>query len=42
MHAVEYKYAPSSFDDIWTKNAARHADHDLRNNEVYNLPVIRL
>jgi hypothetical protein len=42
MHAVEYKYAPSSFDDIWTKNAARHAEHNLRNNELSNLPVIRL
>jgi hypothetical protein len=42
MHAVEYNYAPSSFGDIWTKNAVRHAEHNLRNNELYNLPVIRL
>jgi hypothetical protein len=41
-HVVEYNYAPSSFDDIWTKNAGRHAEHNLRNNELYNLPVIRL
>jgi hypothetical protein len=40
MRAVEYKYAPSSLNDIWTKNAARHADHDKRNNELYNLPLI--
>jgi hypothetical protein len=40
MRAVEYKYAPSSFDDILTTNAARHADHDIKNNELYNLPLI--
>jgi hypothetical protein len=42
MHGVEYGYASSSFNNIWTKNANRDHEHNLRNNELYRLPHIRL
>jgi hypothetical protein len=42
MHGVEYGYAPSSFNNIWTKNANRDHEHNLCNNELYRLPHIRL
>ncbi len=41
MHAIEYKYAQSSFDNIWTINATRQINHDLRNNKLSNLSLIR-
>jgi hypothetical protein len=31
MHAVEYKYAPSSFENAWPKNNERNVDRELRN-----------
>jgi hypothetical protein len=42
MHSVEYGYAPHSFNNIWVKNVNRQLNHDLRNNDQYNLPQIRL
>ena len=42
MHSIEYEYAPSSFSNIWVKNINRQINHDLRNNDLYNLPQIRL
>jgi len=41
MHAVEYKYAPSSFENTWTKNGDRETEHNLRNASDFYLPVPR-
>jgi len=41
MHAISYNYAPQSFNLTWTRNIARHANHNLRNSEYYNLPQPR-
>jgi hypothetical protein len=37
MHAIEYKYAPPSFNDTWQKNRDRDPDVNLRNAEDYYL-----
>jgi hypothetical protein len=37
MHAIEYKYAPPSFNDIWQKNRDRDPDVNLRNADDYYL-----
>ncbi len=37
MHAIEYKYAPPSFNDIWQKNCDRDSDVNLRNADDYYL-----
>ena len=42
MHSVEYKYAPSSFQDTWQKNEARNLNYELRNNDLYTIPKINL
>ncbi len=31
MHSIEYKYAPSSFENAWPKNNERNVDRELRN-----------
>jgi hypothetical protein len=41
MHAVEYKYAPPSFDNIWIKNSDREPAIMLRNANDYYLPLPR-
>jgi len=41
MHAIEYKYAPPSFDNIWPKNNMREHERDLRNANDFYLPVPR-
>jgi hypothetical protein len=38
MHSVEYNYAPSSFDDVWTKNYVIQGDRPLRNADDFTLP----
>ena len=40
MRAVEYKYAPKTFYNIWTKNENRDLNHSQRNNEQYYIPRI--
>jgi hypothetical protein len=42
MQSVEYGYAPSSFNNIWVKTVNRQKYHYLSNNDLYNLPQIRL
>jgi hypothetical protein len=37
MHAIEYKYAPPSFNDTWQKNRDRDPDVNLRNADDYYL-----
>jgi len=41
MHSVEYKYAPSSFDETWIKNNMRAHERDFRNANDFYLPVPR-
>jgi len=41
MHAVEYNYAPSSFNSVWTKNGERDPALNLRNANDYYLPIPR-
>ncbi len=41
MHSIEYKYAPSSFNDIWLKNDQRAAAQALRDDDKYHLPQAR-
>ena len=38
MHAIEYKYAPSTFQEVWLKNEVRNLYYDLRNNDLFTLP----
>ncbi len=38
MHSIEYEYAPSSFQGIWTKNLVNQGDRPLRNADNYSLP----
>jgi hypothetical protein len=41
MHSIEYKYAPSSYENIWPKNVDRDHDRNLRNANDYFLPIPR-
>jgi hypothetical protein len=41
MHAVEYKYAPPSFNEIWMKNGERDPEIELRNANEFYLPMPR-
>jgi hypothetical protein len=42
MHAIHFEYAPKSFTNIWTKNANRNININLRNNALYQLPFVRI
>jgi hypothetical protein len=43
MHSIEYKYAPSSFNNTWQKNHNRvDHDHNLRNDNSFALPAPRI
>jgi hypothetical protein len=42
MHSIEYEYAPPSYSNVWSKNVNRQQNYNLRNNDLYNLPQIRL
>jgi hypothetical protein len=42
FHSIEYKYAPRSFDNIWSKNTERELDYNLRNADLYTIPVSRI
>jgi len=37
MHAVNYSYSPSSFDNTWLKNTNRQPERNLRNADDYSL-----
>jgi hypothetical protein len=41
MHAVEYKYAPSSYINVWPKTGDRDLDRNLRNANDFYLPIPR-
>ncbi len=42
MHAIYYKYNPSSFSNIWLTNAQRDIDMELRNANDFILPFVNL
>jgi hypothetical protein len=42
MHSVAYNYAPPSFDNTWLINADRNTGHNLRNQEYFSLPNVRI
>ena len=42
MHSVYYNYAPKSFEITWLKNEERLGDYNLRNDDLYMLPVPRI
>jgi sarcosine oxidase/L-pipecolate oxidase len=41
MHAIEYKYAPASFNNVWIKNNEREPANNLRNANDFYLPMPR-
>ena len=42
MHSIFYNYAPSSFENTWSKLSARNLNLDLRNENDFTLPFPRL
>jgi hypothetical protein len=42
MHAIAYNYAPKTFANIWVTNAERNIGHDLRNNDFFVIPHVRI
>jgi hypothetical protein len=42
MHAIAYDYAHPTFDNTWTKNNTRNIGHDLRNQDFFTLPNVRI
>jgi hypothetical protein len=42
MHSIVYNYAPKSFNTIWTRNNERQRNHNLRDQNLFSLPVPRI
>jgi hypothetical protein len=42
MHSIAYEYAPVTFANTWTKNNTRNTGHDLRNQDFFTLPLVRI
>ncbi len=42
FHSIKYKYAPRSFNNIWSKNTERELDYNFRNAYLYTIPVSRI
>ena len=42
MHSIRFKYAPESFNDVWTLNANREHEYQLRNNNEFVLIAPRI
>jgi len=42
MHSIYYNYAPISFENIWVKNEERLGDYNLRNDNLFMLPLPRI
>ena len=42
MHSVFYNYAPSSFENNWSKISERNLSQDLRNQNDFVLPFPRI
>jgi hypothetical protein len=41
MHAIEYKYAPVSYENVWKKVGDRDPELNLRNVNDFHLPAPR-
>jgi hypothetical protein len=41
MHSFEYGCASPPFNNVWTISVERKQNHDLLNNDLYNLPKIK-
>ena len=41
MHSIAFGYAPESFTDVWKTNQQRNLDIELRNADLFTLPVPR-
>lgn len=42
MHSVVYNYCPPSFRNIWFKRSVLGGHYDLRNNDEYYVPAVKL
>jgi hypothetical protein len=42
MHSVAYDYAHPTFENTWTKNNMCNTGHDLRNQDFFTLPNVRI
>jgi hypothetical protein len=42
MHSIAYDYAPATFSNTWTKNNTRKIGHDLRNQDFFTMPLVRI
>jgi hypothetical protein len=42
MHSIAFNYAPASFSETWAKNETRNNDYQLRNDDLFILPTLRI
>ncbi len=42
MHSIEYNYASSTFNTLFSKNISRETHHDLRNANDFIIPFARI
>ena len=42
MHSIRYNYAPKSFENVFVHNNERDIDYNLRNNDEFALPAVRI
>ena len=42
MHSICYNYAPKSFENVFVRNTDRNIDYNLRNNDEFALPMVRI
>ena len=42
MHSIYYNYAPKSFNNVWVKKEERLGDYNLRNDDLFMLPLPRI
>ena len=42
MHSIRYNYAPKSFSNVFACNNDRNIEYELRNNDEYTLPAVRI
>ena len=42
MHSIRYNYAPKSFENVFVRNNDRDIDYNLRNNDEFALPAVRI
>ena len=42
MHSIRYNYAPKSFENVFVRNNDCDIDYNLRNNDEFALPAVRI